>query len=63
MCLSSVLNEEGVTFDIESDILSQSKVVDTVDGASSVVRLLDGVSFDVGIVNDTYKMEMDGISS
>ena len=52
-----------MAFNIERHIFNNSQVVDTVKSASSVKRLLDSVSFNVRVMNDTYQMEMNRISS
>ena len=50
-------------FDVESYILYYSQIVNTVNGASSVKRLLNSVSSNVRVVYHTNQMEMDRISS
>ena len=42
-------------------VLSHSEVVDTVNGASSVVRLLNSVTLNVRVVDDTNQMEVNRI--
>ena len=45
--LDSVLNEEGEPLDVEHDVVLNKQVVDSVDGAGTVKRLVDGVASDI----------------
>ena len=50
-----------MALNIVGNVLSHSEVVDTVNGAGSVVRLLNSVTLDVRVVDDTNQMEMNRI--
>lgn len=63
MSLNGIFNEESMTLSVISHILSNSQVVDTMDGASSVVSLMDSVTLDVGIVDITNQVVMDRVST
>jgi hypothetical protein len=52
-----------VALNVVCNILSYSEVVDTVNGAGSVERLLNCVTLNVRVVNDTNQMEVNWISS
>jgi hypothetical protein len=52
-----------VALNVVCNILSHSEVVDTVNGAGSVVGLLNCVALNVRVVDDTNQMEVNGISS
>jgi len=60
---SCIFYKEIVAFDVECYIFSNSQVVDTVNSASSVKRLLDSITFDVRVMYNAYQMEMNRISS
>jgi hypothetical protein len=50
-----------VALNVIGNVLSHSEVVDTVNGAGSVVRLLNSVTLNVRVVDDTNQMEVNGI--
>ena len=50
-----------MALNIVGNVLSHSEVVDTVNGAGSVVRLLNSVTLDVRVVDDTNQMEVNRI--
>jgi hypothetical protein len=50
-----------VALNVVCYVLSHSEVVDTVNGASSVVRLLNSVTLNVRVVDDTNQMEVNRI--
>ena len=50
-----------MALNVVCNVLSHSEVVDTVNSAGSVVRLLNSVTLDVRIVDDTNQMEVNWI--
>lgn len=63
MGLCSVLDEEGVTFGVVGNVIHDAEVVNSVNSASSVVGLMNGVSSDVRFVNDANQMEMNRVTT
>jgi len=59
--LSGIFNEESMALNVERNVLSYSEIVDTVNGAGSVERLLNSVTLNVRIVNDSNQMEVNRI--
>jgi len=53
LCFSSIFNEEIVTLNIESYVFNNSQVVHTMNSACSVVRLLNCITLDVRVVDNT----------
>lgn len=50
-----------MALNVVCNILSYSEVVDTVNGAGSVVRLLNSITLNVRVVYDTNQMEVNWI--
>lgn len=61
--LGSVLNEDGVAHGIVSDVVLDLEVVDSMEGDSTIISLMDRVVTSVGLVNGTNHMEMNGIAT
>lgn len=59
--LNSIFNEECVTKDIVGNVLHNAEVVDSVGRHCTVVGLMNGVTFDVGLVNSTDHVEMNRV--
>ena len=61
--LNTILNEEGETLDIEDDIVFNQEVGDIMEGAGSVVGMMDSITPHIAVTNVSRKMEVNGVSS
>jgi hypothetical protein len=58
-----VLDEDIVALDVVDDVLHNSQIVVTVNSDSSVESSVDRDTLNVGVVDVTYHVEMDGVSA
>ena len=63
LCFNTILNEEGETLDIEDDIVFHQEVGDVMEGAGSVVGMMDSITPHIAVTNVSRKMEVNGVSS
>jgi hypothetical protein len=63
LCLSGILNKDGVAQVLVSHIVLDLQVVYSMNGHSSVVSLPDSIVSDIGLVDCSNHMEMDWVSS
>lgn len=63
ICLNSVLDEERVTHSVVSNVFFDSKIVNTMGGYSSIIWVVNCVTYYVGFVNISYHMEMNRVTA
>lgn len=61
--LCSILDEDAMAHSVVRYVVLDFEVVNSVDGDSTVVRLVDGIVAHVGLVHSSNHVEMDWISS
>ena len=59
--LDGILDEDGVTHSVVSNVVLDTEVVHTVDGDSSVESVMDGVIAHVRVVDSANHVEMNWI--
>ena len=59
--LYSILQEKSETLDVESNIVLHNGIADIMEGAGSVVRVMDGITPDIAGVHISSDVEVDGI--
>lgn len=60
---NSILYKVGVPLYVIGHVLSHSEVVHPVNGNRPIVRLMNGVTLDVGEVNNTRQVKVNGVPS
>ena len=61
--LSCIFNEECMSFYIIGYIIYQSEIVNTVNSASTIIRLMNRISLDIGVMNSSDQVEVNWITT